>query len=494
VRYPGPDIRANEACICGWMESEPPGDLILGHSAVARFDAARLAGWSDWFVRARFEKGDASMEVSYGHGSPIVFATFRGGDPIVRFPSPPEVFHDAGGVLGVCRDHRCYLLVGPASSRWSGRAPRSRRRVRAFRGNRWSAISQSPPNPHAPALADAAAVCGGRSSTKAMSTSVALTGGSSMLITNRRASPGGMRAPTGSEILTASGRPAVLSNVTRDHLDFHETLDAYRAAKRRLFDMSQRCVLNHDDDSGAQWAAELAAQGRDVVTYGLQSGAMLQPRQTTFAAGGSRFTVDGRPFELRLPGRFNVSNALAAIAVARMHGIGDECSASALAALERVAGRMERIPGNGFDVVVDYAHTPDALANALGALRETTTGNVAVVFGCGGDRDRGKRPEMGAVAARLADRLYLTNDNPRTEEPSAILRDIRDGIRERNVPVIEEPDRRRAIERAISDARSGDVVLLAGKGHEDYQIIGECVHEFDDAKVARDALAHLPAR
>jgi UDP-N-acetylmuramoyl-L-alanyl-D-glutamate--2,6-diaminopimelate ligase len=287
---------------------------------------------------------------------------------------------------------------------------------------------------------------------------------------------------------------AVLSNVTRDHLDFHETLDAYRAAKRRLFDMSQRCVLNHDDDSGAQWAAELAAQGRDVVTYGLQSGAMLQPRQTTFAAGGSRFTVDGRPFELRLPGRFNVSNALAAIAVARMHGIGDECSASALAALERVAGRMERIPGNGFDVVVDYAHTPDALANALGALRETTTGNVAVVFGCGGDRDRGKRPEMGAVAARLADRLYLTNDNPRTEEPSAILRDIRDGIRERNVPVIEEPDRRRAIERAISDARSGDVVLLAGKGHEDYQIIGECVHEFDDAKVARDALAHLPAR
>jgi endoglucanase Acf2 len=120
VRYPGPDIRANDACICGWMESDPPGDLILGHSAVARFDAARLAGWSDWFVRARFEKGDASMEVSYGHGSPIVFATFRGGDPIVRFPSPPEVFHDAGGVLGVCRDHRCYLLVGPASSRWSG--------------------------------------------------------------------------------------------------------------------------------------------------------------------------------------------------------------------------------------------------------------------------------------------------------------------------------------------------------------------------------------
>jgi endoglucanase Acf2 len=120
VRYPGPDIRANDACICGWMEPDPPADLILGHSAVARFDAARLAGWSDWFVRARFEKGGASMEVNYGHGSPIVFATFRGGDPIVRFPSPPEVFYEAGGVLGVCRDRRCYLLVGPASSRWSG--------------------------------------------------------------------------------------------------------------------------------------------------------------------------------------------------------------------------------------------------------------------------------------------------------------------------------------------------------------------------------------
>jgi endoglucanase Acf2 len=120
VRYPGPDIRANDACICGWMEPEPPADLFLGHSAVARFDAARLAGWNDWFVRARFEKGGASMEVNYGHGSPIVFATFRGGDPIVRFPSPPEVFYEGGGVVGVCRDRRCYLLVGPASSRWSG--------------------------------------------------------------------------------------------------------------------------------------------------------------------------------------------------------------------------------------------------------------------------------------------------------------------------------------------------------------------------------------
>lgn len=287
---------------------------------------------------------------------------------------------------------------------------------------------------------------------------------------------------------------AVLSNITRDHLDFHGTLESYRAAKRRLFDMTQRCVLNRDDDTGAQWAADLRAQGRDVVTYGLDGDAMLHPSEVTIAAGGSRFVLDRRSFDLRLPGRFNVYNALAAIAVARTHGIADACSAQALQRLERVAGRMERIAGAGFDVVVDYAHTPDALSNALDALRETTSGNVAVVFGCGGDRDKGKRPEMGAIAARRADRIYITNDNPRTEEPSAIARDIRAGIRERSVPVIEELDRRRAIELAIADAKPGDVVLVAGKGHETYQIVGDRVDEFDDAAVARDILARLPAR
>jgi UDP-N-acetylmuramoyl-L-alanyl-D-glutamate--2,6-diaminopimelate ligase len=258
--------------------------------------------------------------------------------------------------------------------------------------------------------------------------------------------------------------------------------------------MTQRCVLNLDDDTGAQWATELRGQGREVVTYGMRSDAVLHPSEVTTTTSGSRFSVDGRSFELRLPGRFNISNALATIAVARMHGIGDECSAQALAALERVAGRMERIAALGFDVVVDYAHTPDALSNALSALRETTAGKVAVVFGCGGDRDRGKRPEMGAVAARLADRIYLTNDNPRTEEPSAILRDIRTGIPEPSAPVVEEPDRRRAIARAVSEARAGDVVLVAGKGHETYQIVGDRVDEFDDAAIARAILAHLPAR
>lgn len=287
---------------------------------------------------------------------------------------------------------------------------------------------------------------------------------------------------------------AALSNVTHDHLDFHETLDRYRAAKRRLFDMTDRCVLNRDDETGARWAVELQGRGRDVLTYGLQRDASLHAADIATTTGGSCFTLDGKRFELRLPGRFNVANALAAIGVARMHGIDDERSARALAALERVAGRMERIAGPGFDVVVDYAHTPDALANALNALRETTDGKIAVVFGCGGDRDRAKRPEMGAIAARLADRVYLTNDNPRTEEPRAIACEIRAGIADPDAFVVEELDRRRAIERAIADARAGDVVLVAGKGHETYQIVGDRVHDFDDTAVAREALANVAAR
>jgi UDP-N-acetylmuramoyl-L-alanyl-D-glutamate--2,6-diaminopimelate ligase len=192
-------------------------------------------------------------------------------------------------------------------------------------------------------------------------------------------------------------------------------------------------------------------------------------------------------YELRLPGRFNISNALAAIAVAERLGVERPTIARGLAQLERVAGRMEHVRGDGIDVVIDYAHTPDALANALESLRETARGRLVVVFGCGGDRDKGKRPEMGAVAGRLADRVYVTNDNPRSEEPRAIADAIVAGIGRREHVV--ELDRRRAIERAIGEARPDDVVLIAGKGHETYQIIGDDVLPFDDAEAARAALA-----
>ncbi|MBV8153926.1 MAG: UDP-N-acetylmuramoyl-L-alanyl-D-glutamate--2,6-diaminopimelate ligase [Candidatus Eremiobacteraeota bacterium] len=280
-------------------------------------------------------------------------------------------------------------------------------------------------------------------------------------------------------------RVAVLTNVTRDHLDFHQTLESYAAAKRRLFSLAQTCVLNVDDEHGARWAAELRARGVETVTYG--SSGDVVPERISVGSDGSRFALGGREFVVRIPGRFNVWNAVAAVCTARTLGIDDAFSAQGLASLERVPGRMEHVAGFDVDVVVDYAHTPDALQNALHSLRETTTGKLVLVFGCGGDRDRGKRPEMGAVAARLADRVYVTSDNPRTEDPGTIAADIVSGSGPQSSVVV-ELDRRRAIQRAVGEAVRGDVVLIAGKGHEAYQVVGDRVLEFDDVAVAREAL------
>ncbi len=281
-------------------------------------------------------------------------------------------------------------------------------------------------------------------------------------------------------------RVAALTNVTRDHLDFHETIEAYAAAKRRLFSLAPACVINADDKYGERWESELRREGRSVITYGVRNAASLAPEEIAVEPSGSRFTVNGQRYQLRLPGRFNIWNALAAIGVARFLGVADATGARALSELERVPGRMERFDAGEIAVVVDYAHTPDALESALRSLRETTSGALTVVFGCGGDRDRGKRPEMGAVAAVFADRLYVTSDNPRNEDPQAIADAIVAGIGDRDRIV--ELDRRRAIERAIAQARAGDVVLIAGKGHEMYQIVGDRVLPFDDAAVAREAL------
>jgi UDP-N-acetylmuramoyl-L-alanyl-D-glutamate--2,6-diaminopimelate ligase len=277
-----------------------------------------------------------------------------------------------------------------------------------------------------------------------------------------------------------------LTNVTRDHLDFHKTPESYAAAKRQLFDLAERCVFNADDAHGERWAGEIRGQ-KPVLTYALQKSADLQAEAIALYADGSTFTLDGLPFELRIPGRFNVANALCAIAVARTLGMSDEVSARGLAALERVRGRMERVGDGPVHVIVDYAHTPDALENALRALRETVSGKRIVVFGCGGDRDRGKRPEMGAVVARNADFAYVTSDNPRTEDPRAIIEAILPGLGD--APHTVEPDRRTAIDLAVRSAEPGDVVLIAGKGHENYQIVGTDVLPFDDAAEARRALA-----
>jgi UDP-N-acetylmuramoyl-L-alanyl-D-glutamate--2,6-diaminopimelate ligase len=281
-------------------------------------------------------------------------------------------------------------------------------------------------------------------------------------------------------------RMAVLTNVTRDHLDFHQTFDAYAAAKRQLFDMAPVVAFNLDDELGARWSGELLSSGAKVVTYGTSERASVRAVDVAVRDDRTNFELDGTAFELHVSGRFNVLNALAAVTVAREFGIDDARSAAALADAQGVRGRMERIAGDGVVAVVDYAHTPDALERALEALRETTRGSLAVVFGCGGDRDRGKRSQMGAIAARDADRIYLTNDNPRSEDPRAIVDAIAAGMAGAQYTV--EFDRRAAIVRAIAVAEPGDVVLIAGKGHETYQIVADRVLDFDDAAVAREAL------
>jgi UDP-N-acetylmuramoyl-L-alanyl-D-glutamate--2,6-diaminopimelate ligase len=280
----------------------------------------------------------------------------------------------------------------------------------------------------------------------------------------------------------------VLTNLTRDHLDFHETFEAYAAAKRSLFDRARVSIVNVDDALGALWAPELLAAGRRVVTYGIVSGADVRATGVTLHAHGSSFEVDGTAFRLLLPGRFNVANALAALCVARSYGIEDAVAARALASFERVPGRMEHFASGGIDVLVDYAHTPDALEVVLRAARETSLGALFVVFGCGGDRDRGKRPQMGRIASELADRTFVTSDNPRSEDPQAIVDDILAGIVSRDAVRV-ELDRRVAIRRAIAEAAPGDVVIVAGKGHETYQIVGTTRSHFDDRDEVRAALA-----
>ena len=276
---------------------------------------------------------------------------------------------------------------------------------------------------------------------------------------------------------------SALTNITRDHLDFHETFDAYWNAKRSLFERSDAAVLNGDDAHGSQWAKDLKIP---VLTYALDRDADLRVSNIALRAESSTFKIGGTVYSLPVPGRFNVANAAAAIGIARTLGIEPQACRAGLATLAQVPGRMELIAGDGFSVVVDYAHTPDALRNALHTLRETTRGKLTVVFGAGGDRDRGKRPQMGKVAAELADRIIVTSDNPRTEDPRDIAGDILAGIASAPYELI--LDRREAIASAIRAASIGDVVLIAGKGHEAYQIIGEETVRFDDREVAREAV------
>ena len=280
---------------------------------------------------------------------------------------------------------------------------------------------------------------------------------------------------------------AVFTNLSRDHLDFHPTMEDYFVAKRRLFEAGpQVAVVNVDDAYGRRLADGLD----DAVTFGIDSpDAAVRATEVQIALTGSRFRVGDLELRTPLPGRFNVLNVLGALGAVRALGVEDDVVADALSAAGRVPGRFEPVDaGQPFAVLVDYAHTPDSLENVLRAARELTDGRVIVVFGAGGDRDRGKRPLMGRAARTLADRVVVTSDNPRSEDPEAIIAEILDGTGEG--PDVEAlVDRREAIARAIELAGASDVVVIAGKGHEQGQEFanGRKV-PFDDATVAREAL------
>ncbi len=299
---------------------------------------------------------------------------------------------------------------------------------------------------------------------------------------------------------------AVFTNLTRDHLDFHETMEAYAASKRLLFEPSEApapdwVILNADDPASAGMQPRENSKSR-VMWYGLseqaQSSHRADLRAENIRSGfdGLHFDVayEGRrvKFSSPLVGRINVLNILAATGTGLSYGLGLEEIARGVAACPPVPGRFERVDeGQPFLVIVDYAHTDDALRNVIQVARAMTKRRVITLFGCGGDRDRTKRPLMGMAAAELSDFVVLTSDNPRSEDPLGIMNDVMVGLGRFDTPHISEPDRARAIRAALEQAGEGDIVLLAGKGHETYQILKDRTIDFDDRETARQVLRSL---
>ncbi|MHB1926888.1 MAG: UDP-N-acetylmuramoyl-L-alanyl-D-glutamate--2,6-diaminopimelate ligase [Leptospirillum sp.] len=292
------------------------------------------------------------------------------------------------------------------------------------------------------------------------------------------------------------------TNLTLDHLDYHKTMEHYFQAKRKLMfwrnpDGSHPvAVVNVDNPYGQQLAEEFFRSDRTVLTYGEGAGAMISPRGAEVGLSGIRGTVrtpgGEMPIESSLSGHYNLQNIMGAIGCGIALGLPLDRISEGIRSLRGVPGRFERVdfPAE-FSVIVDYAHTDDALSNLLNAVRPVTKGKVISVFGCGGDRDRGKRPRMGKVAGELSDFVVLTSDNPRTESPESILDEIEPELRNTRTPYVRISDRKVAIYEAIRRARPGDAVVIAGKGHENYQILGKEKIHFDDREIAIQALREL---
>jgi len=276
------------------------------------------------------------------------------------------------------------------------------------------------------------------------------------------------------------------TNLTQDHLDFHKTMENYLIAKSKLFNMCKYGIINIDDEGG-----KIIATGTncEITTYGMND-ADISASNIVAQATSVEFTCLGQKIKLGIPGRFSVYNALAAIGICSKLDVSLSVMASALKKADGVKGRVEVVPtGRDFTILIDYAHTPDGLKNVLQSVRAFADGRVVVLFGCGGDRDTGKRPQMGKIAGELADFCIVTSDNPRTEEPAAIIRDILAGMKEATAEYIVLENRRSAIEYAIKHAKPNDVIVLAGKGHETYQILANKTIHFDEREVVAEILS-----